>query len=106
MRAESGRAGQGAKVETVTASSIQNHITWRCGQDLGDSVQQGTRHSAIVQSAPGRDSRNGVTRLARAPVLRLQQVDVPATCDVEGMPAFAKQPPVVARKRQMAIAYR
>src|ERR1700691_5273062 len=60
--------------------------------------------AAIVQSPARRNGRNGVARLIRSPILRLEQIDVSAAGDVEAMPSRTKHLSLVAGQGQAAIA--
>ena len=104
MRAESGLTGKGAEVETVTAAGIQNDVVLRRGDDLRNPSEQGCGDAAIVQSPARRNGRNGVARLIRSPILRLEQIDVSAAGDVEAMPSRTKHLSLVAGQGQAAIA--
>jgi hypothetical protein len=106
VRAASGLAGQAAQVEAITTSGIEIYVVSGCGQNLRDGVQQRPAYAAIMQSPPRSNGRDGVARLVRSAVLRLEQVDVSAARHVEGMPALTKQPLTVAGKRQAAITDR
>jgi hypothetical protein len=103
---EAGLARQGAEIETVPTAGIENGVSRRCAQDPGDGVEQRPGHAEIVQSPPPRDGSRCVAGLLRSPVLRLEQVDVSATRDVERMPARTDQAPVLARQRHSAVADR
>src|SRR5437879_1012557 len=106
MRIEAGLASEAAKVETITTAGIQSDVAWACGHHLRDGVQQWLSHAAIVQSAPRCDCCRRVTGLLGSPLLRLEQVDVPATRDVERMSSRTQKSPLHAPQRHMAIANR
>src|ERR1035437_2462894 len=55
-----------------------------------------------MQSPPFGNSRHRVTRLLRSPLLRLKQIDVSASSDVERVPLRAQQMPLLAHQRQVA----
>lgn len=59
-----------------------------------------------MQSPARRDGCIRVAWLFRSPVLRLQQIDVAATGDVDGVSARAENPPFLADQRQPAAAHR
>ena len=73
------------EVETVAASGIENDVARRCRKRAFNGEKQRLGDAAIVQPAPRGDGSHRVSRLPRAPLLRLQQVDVAATRDVERM---------------------
>ena len=102
VRLKTSLAGERAEVETVPASGIENHVGRTRGDHLGDSHQQRLGHAAIVQSPTGRDGRQRVAGLLRPALLRLQQVEVSAAGDVEGMSARTEQSPLRARQLQVA----
>jgi hypothetical protein len=104
MPAESGLAGERTKVETIAAAGIQDHIALRWGDHLFDRPKQGFGDTSIVQPSPRGNGRSRVAGLLRSPILRLEQIDVSASGDIEGMPAFTKQPPQATYQGQAAIA--
>src|ERR1700682_6273176 len=59
-----------------------------------------------MQPPAGCHGRRGIAWALGSPVLRVQQVDVTAARDIEGMSARTDQPPLLARERQVAVAYR
>ena len=69
-------------------------------------MEQRSSDAAIMQSPPPGDGSDRIARLLGSPVLGLEQVDVPAARDVEGMAAWAQQPPVRARQYHVAAANR
>src|SRR5258708_3167590 len=103
MRSEAGLACESTEIKSVAASDVQNHVTLRCGQHAGNAVQQWPSHTAIVQSPPRRHRFRSIARLLRSPILRLEQVDVSATRNVERMPARTENSTFLALQRQMAI---
>jgi hypothetical protein len=106
VRIETHPVREATQVETVAAAGIQNHIARNRVNRLRDSTQQWIRHTTIVQTPPRRDRLDGIARVLGSPILRLQQVDVPATCDVERMSPPTNDSPVITRQCQMAIADR
>src|SRR5713101_6559756 len=104
MRIEAGLASEGAEVETVTAAGIENDVPRACDDHLRDGVQQRLGRAAIVQSPPRCYGSRSVARALRSPLLRLEQVDVSATRDVERMSARTEQSPLSAPQRHVAIA--
>jgi hypothetical protein len=82
-----------SEIKAVTATGVQNYVTRRGSCQFGDAIEKRPSDSAIMQAPPCRDGRRRVTRLPGPAVLRLQQVDVTAARDVEGMSARAHQPP-------------
>ena len=99
-------AREAAKVETVTAAGIENDVTGACGYQLCDGVEQRLSHAAIVQSSPRSNGSHRVTRLLGSSLLRLEQIDVPATRDVERMSTRTEESPLHACQRQVAVANR
>jgi hypothetical protein len=104
VRIESGLSGESAEIEAFTAAGIENYVArqW-CGY-LVDRVEKRAGQTAIVQSPPRRYSSRGIARLFRSPLLRLEQVDVSATRDVERMSTRTEQSPFLARQRHVAMA--
>src|SRR6202011_3956781 len=72
------------------------------GHHLRDCVQQRLGRAAIVQSPPCSDGSRRVARLLGSTFLRLEQVDVSAARDVEGMSTRTEQPPLLAHQRRVA----
>ncbi len=58
-------------------------------QQLCDAAEEWLGYAAVVQAATRGDGCYGVPGLFRSAFLRLQEIDVSALCDVEGMAAFA-----------------
>jgi hypothetical protein len=94
---------EAAEIETVAAPCIENHIASRRVNRIGDPAQQRLRHAAIVQSPPRRYGRKRVSRVLGSAILRLQEINVSASCDVEGVSlrtehalSFAPQLPMAA----------
>ena len=97
-------AREGAEVEAFAAAGIENSVVWRWGQDVRDCAEQRRGYAEVVQAAASCDGGHGVARLLRPALLRLKQVDVSAARHVEGMPAGADQPPLLAHERKAAVA--
>ena len=104
MRLESGSPCEVAEIKPATATSVKNDVLGCNIGDLGNRVQKRRRHAKIVQTLPADKSSRGVAWMLGPPLLRLQQVDVSASGDVEGMASLAEQPPAFAMQRQAAIA--
>jgi hypothetical protein len=85
MRIKTDLARETTEVETVAAAGIQNDIARDRVNHLRDSAQQRLRHAAIVQTPPRRYRIRSIARILGSPILRLEQVDVPAACDIERM---------------------
>ena len=78
-----------AQVESVAAAGIENNVAGDAAMDLGDRLEQWHGDAQIVQPPPRRNGRNRIAWLIRSPILRLEQIDVSAARDIEGMPALA-----------------
>src|SRR4051794_25105724 len=104
MRIEPGLTSERAEVETTTAARVENDVARARGDQFGDAVQQRRGHAAIVQSPACGHGGYGVAWIAGSPLLRLEQVDVTATRDVERVSARADEPPVLPLHRRMAVA--
>ena len=104
MRGEAGLASEGAKVKAITASGVEHDVLGTRLQNVRDGAREGLSDSAVVQSASRSYCARGVARLLRAAVLWLEQIDVAALGDVEGMGAGTEQPTLFARQREPAIA--
>ena len=105
MGVASGLALQQAEVETVAASGVENNVAGSCGQRFGDGAIQRRGDATVMQAAAGGDGIHGIAWMFRAPLLWLQQIDVPAACDVEGMAARTRHPPRVAYQFELAAAH-
>src|SRR5579862_9113649 len=97
---------QRTEIEAIAAAGVENDVVGFGGNNFRDPLQQRTCDSAIMQSPPRCHSGRGVAWLLRSTILRLKQVDVSTTRDVEGMLARAKQPLLFAHQRQVASADR
>jgi hypothetical protein len=95
---------QVAQVVAVAASGIQHYILRRRLQHFRDALQQWRCHTQIVQPAACRYRFRGIAGLLRTPVLRLQQIEIPAARQIVGMVARAEHTLSVADQRKMAIA--
>ena len=95
----------GAEVEAVAAAGIQNHVVGSGRHGLRDRRDAGvpSRPCHAIAGAPPR--RRSIARMFGAPLLRLQQVDVAAARDIEGVSARADHPPLFAQQWQMTAAH-
>src|ERR1017187_10370563 len=103
MRLESSLASEASEIETVAATGIQNNVARTSGHELRNSAQQRLRHTAIVQPAPRPDGCRGVAGLLGTPILRLEQINVPAPRDIKGMAARTDEPPLLTHQRHAAV---
>jgi hypothetical protein len=104
MRIEAKLAGKGTEVEAVATAGIEDNVALRRGHDIRDGMKQGLGHAEIVQSPSSLDGSLSVARLLGSPILRLEQVDVSATRDVERMSARTNDTPLLAQQRLVAVS--
>ena len=71
-----------------------------------DAVGDPPANTGREEPRPGFDRLAAVAGRERLAILRLEQVDVAAACDVMGMAARALQRPAVALEKQSAVANR
>ncbi len=79
-----------AEVIALAASGIENGSVGRI-EKREDRIEQRLREAAVEEAAPRGDCLRRVARHFRAPVLRLQQIEVAAARGVERMPAAAER---------------
>ncbi len=112
MRVEAVPAGEFTQVESIAATGVENGVGRRGRDRLRNGVEQRRGDPAIVQAPARGHGSHRIARVFGTAVLRLQQVDVTAARDVEGMPARARQAAPIAERlrtalqRQVAIADR
>src|SRR5579864_8850055 len=104
MRAKAGLVSEGAEKETLTATGVENDVAGRWSQQLRDCMQQRRGCTEFVQSAARLEGSGCVTGVFRSPLLRLQQVNVPAASYVERMAAWTEQAALLACQWQVAMA--
>gem|GEM_PF-641251 len=92
-----------AEVIALAAAGIENRTVERL-HEIDDGVEQRPRESAIEKPPPRRDRLRRIARHPRAPILRLQQIEVTAARDVEGMSALADRAALLDDERRVAIA--
>lgn len=73
-------------------------------EESGEGAQEGLGDAAIMQATSGGNGFGGIAGLFGAAVLGLQQVDVTAAGDVEGMALRAEELFAVAKQRLVAVA--
>jgi len=100
-----GVALESAQVETIAATGVEDHVGRSRIDDLRYRQTLMLRAPSVVQASPRCNHFCRITRVFGAPFLRLQQVDVSAPRDVEGVLAWADHSPLVARQRQLTAAY-
>jgi hypothetical protein len=105
MRIKARLAGEAAEVESVAATRIENHVAGLRAHDLGDLAEQRLGYAAIVQSPARRHGSHGITWMLRSPLLRLKEVDVAATGNVERMTPRTTHAPLYPLQGQLAVAY-
>jgi len=105
MRIETNLARKAAEVETVAAPGIQNNVALARANYLRDPAQQRPRYATIVQSPPRCHGIRGIARILGSPILGLQQVDIPAACDVKRMAAGANYSLLFACQGKVAAPY-
>lgn len=91
-----------AEVVALAASGIEQRACERL-RERDDRVEDRLCESAIEEPPPRRDRIGGIARHTRTPVLRLQQIEVAAARDVEGVPALADRAACVERERRVAV---
>ncbi len=101
-----GSTRQVTEVKAIAASRIEQCICGRCTHAFGDCRQQRRGYSRIMQPPPRCHRRLRVARLPTAPILRLQQVYIPAPGHVKGVPPGANQPSFFPDEGLSAIAHR
>jgi hypothetical protein len=95
-----------AQVVALAAADLEQRIRYSDRQQVADRAGE-LRLEATGQKAPPRRHRGGgISRSRRPAILGLQQVDVTAPGDVEGMRARARQASPLPRKRKAAAADR
>lgn len=104
MRAEFGLPVERAEIKTVPAAGVKNDIFGRRERKIGDGMKERAGHAAIVKATPSGYSGGRVARPAGPAVLGLEQVDVSAASDVEGVSVFTKEATLFALQDRAAIA--
>src|SRR5437762_13386473 len=99
MRVEAGLAGERAKIIAVTTAGIENCILLRHGRQFRNRFEKRSGDAAIMQSPSRLDGSRCVARMLRPPLLRLEQIDIAATRDVERMSLGAEHSAVLANER-------
>lgn len=95
-----------AQIIAVSATDIESYVVWAGIQQIADSLQVCPRKALFVQAAARCYRGGGISRLSGAPLLRLQEIHVPAACKVEGMPLRTNEAFVFPRQSEAAVAYR
>jgi hypothetical protein len=95
-----------AQVVALAAADLEQRIRRDDRQQVADRAGELRLEAAGQEAPPRRDGGGGISRSGRAAVLGLQQVDVAAPGDVEGMRARARQASPLPRERKTAAADR
>ena len=72
-----------SNVKAFTASDIENNILLLYLSQREKAVEKRRRHSVIVDPPPCCNDWGRVSRFSRPAVLRLQQIDISASCDID-----------------------
>jgi hypothetical protein len=81
--------GDVSEIETFAAADIENRLVHR--DHFRNRAEQRLRDSASMQAAAGGDRFRTVSGLSGTLVLRLQQIDVSAPCDIKRVSSSTPQ---------------
>jgi len=113
-----GPAAEGTEVVTVAAAGVEDRLL-SMPSPLGEGgakrrvrgdhrpnrIEQRLGVTAIEKPPPRRHRLGRVAGISRAALLRLQQIDIAAARDVEGVTTRTDDAPLLARKREVATAH-
>lgn len=104
VREAAGFGREAGGIEAFSAAGIEKKIVGVGRGEIGDGSEERLSHAAIVESAARGDGGLGIAGLAGSAVLRLEEIDVAAAREVEGMSLRTDETAVFACQRAMAIA--
>jgi hypothetical protein len=95
-----GPLGEPSQVLTLPAADLQHGVGLADRRQVDNPFEDGGRGWGAEKSPAGCEDLRRIARLAGFSILGLQQVDVAAARDVEGMPSATHDTPLLAPKGQ------
>jgi hypothetical protein len=103
-RRDAVRAPEGIGVMPLAAAGIEERVARAQRQRTHDRVHERLGQSAVEKPPPRRHRFGRIARIPRPPLLRLEQIHIPAARHVEGVLVRADVRPPAQLERRLAVA--